>query len=106
MDLKHMLELASVLTKEFRKKTPLQVSEDSLALNRVARKLQHLNEDYCNGEVDSEVYQEKKDKIREKMKELGYEAHLNGDPRGAAIKLILPSGLTNDWGHEGFCVPE
>ncbi len=29
-----------------------------------------------------------------------------GDPRGAALKLVLPSGQTNDFGREGYCVPE
>lgn len=30
-----------------------------------------------------------------------------GDPRGACVKLILPSGRNNSWGgaEEGFCVP-
>lgn len=29
----------------------------------------------------------------------------NGDPRGAVLKLKVPSGRTNDWGREGVCVP-
>ena len=29
----------------------------------------------------------------------------NGDPRGAVLKLTVPSGRTNDWGREGVCVP-
>lgn len=28
-----------------------------------------------------------------------------GDPRGAVVKLQVPSGRTNDWGREGVCVP-
>jgi len=28
-----------------------------------------------------------------------------GDPRGACVKLIAPSGYTNDWGRQGICVP-
>jgi hypothetical protein len=28
-----------------------------------------------------------------------------GDPRGATIKIVVPDGYTNDWGHEGICVP-
>jgi len=28
-----------------------------------------------------------------------------GDPRGAVVKLKVPSGKTNDWGREGVCVP-
>ena len=29
----------------------------------------------------------------------------NGDPRGAVLKLQVPSGRTNDWGQTGVCVP-
>ena len=28
-----------------------------------------------------------------------------GDPRGAVVKLKVPSGRTNDWGGTGICVP-
>lgn len=28
-----------------------------------------------------------------------------GDPRGACVKLKVPSGKTDDWGREGICVP-
>lgn len=33
--------------------------------------------------------------------------NFQGDPRGACVKLILPSGKWNSWGGEesGFCVP-
>lgn len=29
----------------------------------------------------------------------------SGDPRGAVVKLRVPSGRTNDWGQTGVCVP-
>lgn len=29
----------------------------------------------------------------------------NGDPRGPAILLKVPSGRTDDWGQRGICVP-
>jgi hypothetical protein len=29
----------------------------------------------------------------------------NGDPRGAVLKVKVPSGRTNDGGREGICVP-
>lgn len=28
-----------------------------------------------------------------------------GDPRGACVKLKVPSGRTDDWGQTGLCVP-
>ena len=30
---------------------------------------------------------------------------VHGDPRGACVKLRVPSGKTNDGGNEGICVP-
>lgn len=39
------------------------------------------------------------------MKPFGIDVEFQRDPRGAAIKLKLPSGRTNDWGGEGYCVP-
>src|SRR5574340_189794 len=34
------------------------------------------------------------------------QAIFQGDPRGATVKLKVPSGRTNDWGGEGICVPQ
>lgn len=31
--------------------------------------------------------------------------HFQGDPRGACVKLSVPSGKTDDWGRTGICVP-
>jgi len=37
----------------------------------------------------------------------GIKPKFNGDPRGACVKLILPSGRYNSWGgkEDGYCVP-
>ena len=37
----------------------------------------------------------------------GIKPTFDGDPRGACVKLILPSGRWNSWGGEeaGYCVP-
>lgn len=32
-------------------------------------------------------------------------AIFSGDPRGHTIKIKVPDGFTNDWGHEGIFVP-
>ena len=47
------------------------------------------------------------DLIRRKCQELGplFSPIFGGDPRGATIKIKVPSGRTNDWGKEGICVP-
>ena len=35
----------------------------------------------------------------------GIKPDFQGDPRGAVVKLKVPSGRTNDWGRIGVCVP-
>ena len=35
----------------------------------------------------------------------GFAVVFQGDPRGVTVKLTLPSGKTNDFGREAFCVP-
>lgn len=35
----------------------------------------------------------------------GFGVKTQGDPRGAVLKITVPSGKTNDWGREGICVP-
>lgn len=37
---------------------------------------------------------------------LGLRAELNGDPRGAPIKIVVPEGMGNSWGSRSlYCVP-
>lgn len=38
-------------------------------------------------------------------KAAGLKPIFSGDPRGAVVKLVMPSGVTNDWGRTGLCVP-
>ena len=40
-----------------------------------------------------------------KIEHIGVVPIFNGDPRGAVLKLSVPSGRTDDWGQEGICVP-
>ena len=35
----------------------------------------------------------------------GFKAIFSGDPRGCVLKIKVPSSKTDDWGHEGICVP-
>jgi len=44
-------------------------------------------------------------RVRKLCKPLGLEPVFSGDPRGAVLKLKVPSGRTNDWGSSGICVP-
>jgi hypothetical protein len=43
--------------------------------------------------------------LREQAADMGCGVRFSGDPRGCTVRLILPDGFTNDWGHEGYCVP-
>lgn len=44
-------------------------------------------------------------RIRERLKPFGASAQFQGDPRGPVVKVTVPSGYTNDYGHEGIAVP-
>lgn len=46
-------------------------------------------------------------RIEAACKPWGIKPRFSGDPRGACVKLILPSGRYNSWGgaEQGFCVP-
>lgn len=35
----------------------------------------------------------------------GFTANFQGDPRGAVVKIVVPSGRYDDMGKEGMCVP-
>ncbi len=43
--------------------------------------------------------------IRKLCTEQSVTPDFGGDPRGATVKLKMPSGQTNDWGQSGICVP-
>lgn len=44
-------------------------------------------------------------RVAEMVNPLGLVPDFSGDPRGAVLKLKVPSGKTNDWGRTGICVP-
>lgn len=83
-------------------------------LIRLATAHQQAMTDYCNGkfeaydaegEVNPRLASLRK-RIEESAKGAGLPGVVfQGDPRGATVKLLLPSGATNDWGKEGWIVP-
>lgn len=94
----------------------------ALAVLRDAQRLHTLAEHQCGGDGSgSGPYGEPTERqlaawdraeaaaearIVERVKPHGIEANFQGDPRGAVVKLRLPSGRHNDFGGEGFfCVP-
>ena len=93
-------------------------------LHRAETILHHIAENACNGwpksvreyrdgqyyrydveDVEWRVRDERKEartkeKVKEIANELGFKVKFNGDPRGAAICFILPSGAHNSWDGE------
>lgn len=100
---KDLIEFALLLGREVRT-NPEQV----MRLLRMARSYQTLAVNDCNrGLTDKE--EARREGLRVKIKAWAkYHkcgAVLGGDPRGAVVKLKVPSGATNDRGKEGVCVP-
>lgn len=44
-------------------------------------------------------------RIAKRLVPFGVVPDFQGDPRGACVKLKVPSGRTDDWGRTGICVP-
>ena len=92
---------------------PLDATTTTL---RLASSYHRIQEAQCNGPVNgqwSDEWQATMDK-RETRIELRLQFLLaphdvkpifQGDPRGATVKLKVPSGATNDWRRQGICVP-
>ncbi|MCL4204621.1 MAG: hypothetical protein KJ000_19205 [Pirellulaceae bacterium] len=81
-------------------------------LIRMATQHQRMMEDECNG-VD--IYDQDGNPLPElarlrkvieaAAKDAGCDVKFSGDPRGSTVRLLLPSGESNSWGGEGWCVP-
>lgn len=66
----------------------------------------------CNGDIDQEYYDKRKESIRKRITEAATvagatEIILGGDPRGHTVKLVFPTGRANTWGGvaDGYAVP-
>lgn len=90
-------------------------------IRRLAASYQSLAERACNEPLDEEWLSRKRLNIANAIGAILNEYNgnepwhkdwkprwsvcFNNDPRGATVKLKVPSGYTNDWGQEGVCVP-
>lgn len=84
------------------------------AIRRYVNWHQQIMTDYCNGEY--EAYGDQGEPrprlarccklLTEQCQAIGCGVVFQGDPRGATAKLVLPDGFTNDWGKEGYCLPQ
>ena len=127
-------EFIDVITNEKRDNDPQHtVFETSDVMHRAELLLRHgrsyarIQEVVCNGvewiqslsndandkrQRNHEAWCEKREqqlekRIRAIVAELGqgFGVVFSGDPRGNTVKIVLPSGRTNDVGREGYCVP-
>jgi hypothetical protein len=107
-------EFAITLTTEIRA-AQLQEQPSSYLLSRIVaatlkmgKRHSRLQETACNRELSVSEKKEE-ERLEGKMADLmglfGIKVKLGGDPRGCTVKLLLPSGRTNDFASEGYCVP-
>lgn len=81
-------------------------------LMRFAKRHHGMMEAYCNG---AEMYDAEgepcamlrtlRERITADAAQIGATVIFQGDPRGCTVKLVFADGFTNDFAHEGYCVP-
>ena len=81
---------------------------------RNAATMQRLAERACSvdmGEKQAAIEEKQDERCQERIRKAcepwGIKPNFQGDPRGAVVKLLLPSGRWNSWGgrEDGFCAP-
>lgn len=104
-----ILKFVAVMQKEFNLPVHHTASLCS-GLLRLGRALDNNAVNDCNGV--GEGWDKKREKIEDRIDNLFSDFGINnspflsgGDPRGCVLKIIVPSGYTDDWGREGVCVP-
>lgn len=88
------------------------VTDAAFLIMRHGATYARIQEAWCNEEMGDRRTREmmaKEARIEKRITELcepfGFKADFQGDPRGATVKIRVPSGYTNDWGRTGICVP-
>lgn len=100
-----VIEFAVIMAHEFR--TP-GLAEKLERLMKLARRHGRLMEQECNtGRVSARTVDNLRNKLIALCAEIDPKCQpvCSGDPRGATVKIQVPSGRTNDWGGTGICVP-
>ena len=88
--------------------SPDRIAEWCRKIRRMTCTHKRLQEIACNrGLTEREDKQDDRieQRIRDHCEPVNIVPILQGDPRGATVKLQVPSGKTDDWGQEGICVP-
>lgn len=127
---KDLMEFIAILQSEFSDKNPYHMALAAEQIIRLGRRHHRLAEIHCSRDFQpneaiqygqdpnnvDEVIDESsplyKRTIEYKLGEVSEEFFdgklgfkLSGDPRGVTVKLVVPSGRTNDFGGEGIRVP-
>lgn len=116
-----IIEFGAVLAREYPHTSPHMIATQATAFIDLARKHHRLAEAACNRELTGaerkaydEITTQGLPRILTRLQgaednAISDEARaailVSGDPRGATVKLKLPSGKTNDFGGEGWCPP-
>jgi hypothetical protein len=108
----------AVLAREWPAAHPNMCGRVAALLISIGSRSKRLAEAWCNGSIDEQAHERAQrmhvdGPAAEAMAmiaamptiEAGKLLLIQNDPRGATIKLILPSGYTDDFGGTGFCVP-
>lgn len=118
-------EFMAVLAQEFPNVHPFAIVRHAKAMMRYGARHNRLAAMYCNGEggITSDNWQDHVKKPRAaiaanygalfvpdadayaRIARVNGLIEFSGDPRGATVKIKLPSGRTNSFGGEGWCVP-
>lgn len=93
---------------------PKETNVDKLSrqLFRLENKGHRLCEQYCNGEIESNIFEKQLDDIEYKTKKLLNNTdllYINSDPRGYCLKINLENGLDfyyRDFGGYGIIAPD
>jgi hypothetical protein len=87
----------------------LAIAQLATRLIRRGKLLHRIAEMRCDGDSDPESLEQRwtitKNSVRVLLAPYDIEPMFSGDPRGCCLKLKFPSGRTNDFGNEGWCVP-
>jgi hypothetical protein len=100
-----VIEFACIMAAEFPRCDGLPGKLNDLL--KLARRYGFLQERACNESVPENHDAKCEARIRAHCESIGAGCVpvFSGDPRGATVKLRVPSGRTNDWGATGICVP-
>jgi hypothetical protein len=106
---RNMIEFGLTLRRELPDVPHYVLLDTAARLSGIARRLHTMSETACNYGL-SDAQEKSYDKLIEKAEKLAKDdlnttIVFNGDPRGAPLYLVVPSGYTDDWGKRGITIP-